>query len=105
MVMNFASHAVAARIRNEIDRVVVYTVPKLENYSEETLATQAKAVERALEEESALVTTPEEHKAFRDRWLARKNGIKTQLVEFWLKNAPPDSKKRVGILVNDLASR
>lgn len=55
----------------------------------------------ALKAEAHAIETQEQWKAFRDRWLGRKNGIVTQLVEKWLKNAPPASKKDVGLRVNN----
>lgn len=41
-------------------------------------------------------------KALRDRWLARKNGILTQIDERWLKQAPKDLKPAVGREFNQL---
>ena len=46
-----------------------------------------------------------ELKAFRDRWLARKNGILTQINEVWLKGAPKEAKREAGIRVNELKAR
>ncbi|MGH9568968.1 MAG: phenylalanine--tRNA ligase subunit alpha, partial [Candidatus Angelobacter sp.] len=39
---------------------------------------------------------------FRDRWMARKNGILTQVNDLWLKAAPGASKRDVGARVNQL---
>ena len=66
----------------------MYTVPKLEDYSPEALDSAVAELEAALDHEIKRVTTEEEWKAFRDRWLARKNGIVTQVNELWLKAAP-----------------
>jgi phenylalanyl-tRNA synthetase alpha chain len=44
-------------------------------------------------------------KAFRDRWLARKNGILTQINELWLKGAPKEAKREAGSRVNELKTR
>src|SRR5207302_593345 len=82
----------------------MYTVPKLEDYSQETLEREGHSLLRTLGAEKELVETEEQFKVFRARWLARKNGIKTQLVELWLKSDPAERKKWAGILVNDLAS-
>jgi phenylalanyl-tRNA synthetase alpha chain len=84
---------------------VAYTVPKLKDFSAEALD---KAVERllaALEEESKTVSQGAEWKAFRDRWMARKNGVLTQINKLWLKPAPPEAKRAVGQRVNDLNAK
>ena len=44
-------------------------------------------------------------KAFRDRWMARKNGILTQINDLWLKGAPKEAKREAGIRVNELKAR
>ena len=41
-------------------------------------------------------------KTFRDRWLARKNGVLTQINDTWLKAAPGPAKREVGRRVNEL---
>jgi len=41
-------------------------------------------------------------KNFRDRWLARKNGLLTQIDEHWLKSSPRDLKPSVGKSFNAL---
>jgi phenylalanyl-tRNA synthetase alpha chain len=46
-----------------------------------------------------------ELKAFRDRWMARKNGILTQINDLWLKGAPKEAKREAGIRVNELKAR
>ncbi len=79
-----------------------YTVPKLDDYSPEALDRAAAALEAALVEELNAVATEQQWKALRDRWLARKNGILTQINDLWLKAAPPSSKKTVGQIVNRL---
>ncbi|HTU43238.1 MAG TPA: phenylalanine--tRNA ligase subunit alpha, partial [Candidatus Aquilonibacter sp.] len=42
---------------------------------------------------------------FRDRWMARKNGILTQINDLWLKGAPKEAKREAGIRVNELKER
>src|SRR5262249_51414826 len=44
-------------------------------------------------------------KAFRDRWMARKNGILTQINELWLKGAPNESKRDAGQAVNSIRTK
>ncbi len=85
--------------------IVAYTVPKLTDYS-------AAALEKAVGEcigacgaEAAEVHNDAELKSFRDRWVARKNGILTQINDLWLKGAPKDAKKVAGFHVNALKMR
>jgi phenylalanyl-tRNA synthetase alpha chain len=81
---------------------VAYTVPKLTDYSAAALEKAADDLLSALKQEVTSAQSPDEWKAFRDRWLARKNGIATQLNELWLKSAPKEAKKKAGQTVNDL---
>jgi phenylalanyl-tRNA synthetase alpha chain len=80
----------------------MYTVPKLEDFSPAALDKAVVELESAFDNEIKLATTPDEWKAFRDRWLARKNGILTQLNELWLKSAPPANRKDVGQRINQV---
>jgi len=82
-----------------------YTVPKLTDFSAAALDGAAGELLSALEQESATVSSQNEWKAFRDRWMARKNGILTQVNELWLKAAPNQAKREVGQRVNELKAR
>jgi phenylalanyl-tRNA synthetase alpha chain len=81
---------------------MAYTVPKLTDYSAAALESAAEGLKSALREESRAVTDESQFKAFRDRWMARKNGVLSQLNEKWLKPAPRDSKPAVGQRVNEI---
>lgn len=59
----------------------------------------------ALETEWKGLRSDAEWKAFRDRWMARKNGILTQINELWLKPAPAGAKPKVGRWINELRHR
>src|ERR1700682_3535647 len=83
---------------------MAYTVSKLEDYSQQTLESEADRLIAALESESESIYTEEAWKLFRDYWLARKNGIKTQITELWLKTAPVEHRRSVGQIVNRLGS-
>jgi phenylalanyl-tRNA synthetase alpha chain len=85
--------------------IVAYTVPKLTDYSEAALIAAADELDSALNQEAARVQNESEWKVFRDRWMARKNGILSQVRENWLKPAPSESKPRVGLLFNDIGGR
>src|SRR5579862_7361644 len=80
----------------------MYTVPKLTDYSSAALEKAASELLAALEAEAAAVRSETEWKEFRDRWMARKNGVLTQVNDLWLKAAPKDAKREVGQRVNEL---
>ena len=79
-----------------------YTVPELKDFSAAALEKEVAKLCTALEEESKAVSTEDEWKVFRDRWMARKNGVLTQINDLWLKAAPKDAKREVGQHVNSL---
>ena len=79
-----------------------YAVPKLADFSTSALDSAERELLSALEQESAAVASENDWKIFRDRWMARKNGILTQLVDLWLKVAPGSNKPDVGQRVNKL---
>jgi phenylalanyl-tRNA synthetase alpha chain len=85
--------------------IVAYTVSKLTDYSAAALEQAASDCILACEDEATEVGSEAELKAFRDRWLARKNGILTQINELWLKGAPKEGKREAGIRVNELKAR
>jgi phenylalanyl-tRNA synthetase alpha chain len=85
--------------------IVTYTVPKLTDYSAAALEKAAAECVAACTSEAAEVRNDAELKAFRDRWLARKNGILTQINELWLKGAPKEAKREAGLHVNALKVR
>ncbi|MGB7129198.1 MAG: phenylalanine--tRNA ligase subunit alpha [Candidatus Sulfotelmatobacter sp.] len=82
-----------------------YTVPQLTDYSGEALEHASAECIRACRDETATVRNDAELKAFRDRWIARKSGILTQINDLWLKGAPKEAKREVGIRVNELKAR
>jgi len=84
---------------------VAYTVSKLTDYSAQALEKAASDCLRACSDEAAQVRTEAQLKAFRDRWMARKNGILTQINDQWLKGAPKDAKREAGIRVNELKTK
>jgi len=80
----------------------MYTVPKLKSYNPAALEKAAEKLCAALSEEAKAIKTVPEWKAFRDRWMARKNGVLTQINDLWLKAAPKDSKREVGQRINKI---
>ena len=77
-----------------------YTVPKLKDFSATALDKEVAKLLAAVEEESKSVNSEDEWKVFRDRWIARKNGILTEVNDLWLKAAPKEAKRDVGQRVN-----
>ena len=82
-----------------------YTVPKLTDYSAAALEKAAGECIGACAGEAAEVGSELELKGFRDRWMARKNGILTQINDLWLKRAPKEAKRETGMRVNELKAR
>ena len=81
---------------------MAYTVPKLTDYSAAALQRAAAHLLSALEEEASAVKNESDWKTFRDRWMARKNGVLTQINDSWLKGAPKEAKREVGQEVNGI---
>jgi len=81
---------------------VNYRVPKLTDYTAGGLSKAVSALLAALQDEAAVVANESDWKAFRDRWMARKNGVLTQVNDLWLKAAPKEAKREVGQRVNEL---
>ena len=96
--------AFGATVRNDIlfEIPLPYTVPKLKDFAPAALDKAVEKLLSALSEESSAVKTETEKKTFRDRGLARKNGVLTQVNELWLKAAPKEAKRDVGQRVNTL---
>jgi phenylalanyl-tRNA synthetase alpha chain len=83
----------------------MYRVSKLTDHSPPALDAASRDLLSALEAEAAAVNGEPEYKVFRDRWLARKDGIATQINEQWLKAAPKDAKRDAGQRVNELKNK
>jgi phenylalanyl-tRNA synthetase alpha chain len=84
---------------------MAYTVPRLTDYSAAAMEKAVAECIRVCRDEATAVRGDGERKAFRDRWMARKNGILTQINDLWLKGAPKNAKREAGIRVNDLKAR
>jgi phenylalanyl-tRNA synthetase alpha chain len=83
----------------------MYTVPKLDDYSPAPLDRAVADLFAALDAETATLRSESDWKEFRDRWMARKSGVLTQVNDTWLKAAPKDAKRYVGQRVNELKAR
>jgi len=84
---------------------MAYTVPKLKDFSSAALDKVAEKLLAALHKEAAEIKSEPDWKVFRDRWMARKNGILTEVNDLWLKAAPKDAKREAGQRVNELKQR
>jgi phenylalanyl-tRNA synthetase alpha chain len=82
-----------------------YAVPKLTDFSTAALDSAAAELLSAFTEESTAVHDEAGWKVFRDRWIARTNGVLTQINDLWLKAAPKEAKREAGIRVNDLKAQ
>jgi len=80
----------------------MYTVPKLADFSPASLEAASRELQSAFESEAEAIESWEQWKTFRDRWIARKNGMLSQVNELWLKAAPSPSKRDAGQHVNKL---
>jgi phenylalanyl-tRNA synthetase alpha chain len=80
----------------------LYSVPQLNDFSPAALDAAAKELIAACEAEAAAVKSESDWKNYRDRWMARKNGILTQINDGWLKAAPKEAKRDVGARVNEI---
>ena len=83
----------------------MYTVPKLKSFSAAALDKAVEKLLAALKQEAAAVKNEADWKSFRDRWMARKNGVLTEINDLWLKAAPKDTKREVGQRVNSLKGK
>ncbi|HEX9119389.1 MAG TPA: phenylalanine--tRNA ligase subunit alpha [Terriglobales bacterium] len=83
----------------------MYTVPKLDDYSPDALDKATAELIGAVEKEASEVPDERAWKDFRDRWMARKNGVLTQINDFWLKAAPGPQKREMGRRVNELKAK
>src|SRR3981081_2703394 len=74
-------------------------IPQLLTHDEPALDAAFATLAEEVRIESASLTDPE---AFRLRWLGRKQGRLKLISEAWLKSAPPEAKKALGIRFNQL---
>jgi phenylalanyl-tRNA synthetase alpha chain len=80
---------------------VVYKVPKLSDYSANGLLKAFAETKLAFRDELGAAASQAEWKAVRDRWMARKNGLLTQIND-QLKTAPKEAKRELGQHLNEL---
>ena len=77
-------------------------IPQLNSYDEPKLEAAFVTLATEVRAEASALTTPEAQEAFRLHWLGRKQGRLKLISEAWLKSAPPEAKKALGIRFNQL---
>jgi phenylalanyl-tRNA synthetase alpha chain len=84
---------------------LAYEVPQLRDFSSPALDQAVRTLLDAFERESSGVSSEAEHKDLRDRWMARKNGVLTQVNDLWLKGSSKEAKREVGRRVNEIKNQ
>jgi len=82
--------------------IVAYIVQQLADHNSSTLIRAELEAKDAFEKEHSAINDDPSFKSLRDRWLARKSGMLTQINDLWLKSAPKDAKRETGQVVNRL---
>jgi phenylalanyl-tRNA synthetase alpha chain len=80
------------------------TVPQLASHDESALEAAFGTLADEVRTEAAALTTPEAQEAFRLHWLGRKQGRLKLISEAWLKSAPAEARKPLGLRFNQLKS-
>ena len=80
---------------------MAYTVPKLATFDVDSVQEALRGLHEALDAESSAVRCEAEWRVFRDRWMARKGGVLSQVNALWLRACPKEFKWRVGDAANE----
>ncbi len=83
----------------------MYCIPRLEYFTPEAIDAAVKELLAALDDEARAAIDAVACEHFRNRWLARKNGLLTQVNDLWLKAAPGPDKRYVGIVFKVLKAK
>jgi phenylalanyl-tRNA synthetase alpha chain len=78
------------------------TIPQLTTYDEPALEAAFATLAEEVRKEAASLTTPEAQENFRLHWLGRKQGRLKLISDAWLKSAPVEARKPLGIRFNQL---
>ena len=79
-----------------------HNIPQLSTFDEPTLDAAFKTLAEEVRTASASLTTPEAQENFRLHWLGRKQGRLKLISDAWLKSAPPEARKPLGMRFNQL---
>ncbi|HTV81582.1 MAG TPA: phenylalanine--tRNA ligase subunit alpha [Acidobacteriaceae bacterium] len=80
-------------------------IPALTGWSEAELDAAFAALAREVEESARALTTAGEKEEFRLRWLGRRQGRLKAISDAWLKAAPAEAKKPLGLRFNTLKAQ
>lgn len=78
------------------------SIPTLQSYASDQLDKAFKQLGAELDHETAALRTAEDREQFRLRWLGRKQGRLKSISDAWLKTAPADARKTLGMHFNQL---
>ena len=78
------------------------TIPQLASHDEPALDQAFHTLAEEVRTEADALTTPEAQENFRLHWLGRKQGRLKLISEAWLKSAPAEARKPLGIRFNQL---
>ncbi len=78
------------------------TIPQLSSFDESALEAAFSTLAEEVRSASTSLTTPEAQENFRLHWLGRKQGRLKLISDAWLKSAPPEARKPLGIRFNQL---
>ncbi len=78
------------------------TIPQLSSFDEPALDQAFATLAAEVRDSAASLTTPEARENFRLHWLGRKQGRLKLISDAWLKSAPPEARKPLGIRFNQL---
>jgi phenylalanyl-tRNA synthetase alpha chain len=77
-------------------------ISPLHTYDERSLDRAFEAVAKEVRTGAAALAAQQEREAFRLHWLGRKQGRLKLISEAWLKSAPPEARKPLGLRFNQL---
>jgi len=77
-------------------------IPELSTFDEQELDQAFAALTAEVQDQARLLTSEEAIEAFRLNWLGRKQGRLGQISAAWLKSAPVEAKKSLGMRFNKL---
>jgi phenylalanyl-tRNA synthetase alpha chain len=80
-------------------------IPQLSSYDEASLDQQFAALGGQVQREATALRTQEARDAFHLRWLGRRQGRLKLISDAWLKTAPPEARRALGIRFNELKQR
>src|SRR5271166_5542353 len=80
----------------------MYTVPQLADYSESELDKAFGEITAEMYRDLETCNSEADVETFRIKWLGRKSGILTKISEAWLKGAPKEARRDVGLRFNGL---